>query len=231
MSGPVLSSVSRLSEANWYRLIGQRLSTVYQNSGAKSVGGSDDVKAGDKIVERTGMPSFIGQGNSSSYDSKTSSPLATPAAANWSKLVSEQRLLRHSSLGTRPGLLARPPMPLGLTPLPSRGLLGASVEQQAGASPNSLSTVRNSQTVAYLAMCYSIFLIASLGALLTRRHLIMMMLLVEVMLLSCTLGWLFTGAYLCDVQGQLMATSIMIVAAAETAIGLAMLIIYFRLRS
>nr|QYC94378.1 NADH dehydrogenase subunit 4L [Oedogonium sp. 260_circle1_72169] len=76
-----------------------------------------------------------------------------------------------------------------------------------------------------------LFCIGALGTFLNRRNFISMLMCIEIMLLAVNMNFLAASCYLDDITGQLMALFVMTVAAAETAIGLALCVIYHRLRA
>ena len=53
---------------------------------------------------------------------------------------------------------------------------------------------------------------------------------IEIMLLAVNLNFIFFSVYLDDIIGQMFALYVLTVAAAESAIGLAILVVYYRLR-
>ena len=73
-----------------------------------------------------------------------------------------------------------------------------------------------------------LFTLGLLGALLNRRHLLMVLIAVEVMLLAVNLNMVSFSYFLKDYAGQVFTVFILTVAAAEAAIGLAILMLYFK---
>ena len=73
-----------------------------------------------------------------------------------------------------------------------------------------------------------LFTLGLLGALLNRRHLLMVLIAVEVMLLAVNLNMVAFSYFLKDYAGQIFTVFILTVAAAEAAIGLAILVVYFK---
>ena len=63
-----------------------------------------------------------------------------------------------------------------------------------------------------------------------RKNLILVMMSIELMLLSVNINFVAFSAYLGDVLGQVFTMFVLTVAAAEAAIGLAILVVYFRNR-
>ena len=75
-----------------------------------------------------------------------------------------------------------------------------------------------------------LFLIGILGFVLNRRNIILMLISIEMMLLSITLLILIYSLNFDDIIGQTFAVYIITVAGAESAIGLGILVAYYRLR-
>jgi NADH-quinone oxidoreductase subunit K len=75
-----------------------------------------------------------------------------------------------------------------------------------------------------------IFILGMCGIVLGRKNIIIMLMSVELMLLAVNLNLLIFSVYIDDLIGQLFALLVLTVAAAEAAIGLAILVIYFRIR-
>jgi NADH-quinone oxidoreductase subunit K len=84
---------------------------------------------------------------------------------------------------------------------------------------------------AFILMFTSIlFVIGCFGMFLSRKHLLVILIALELMLLSININLVVFSVILDDILGQIYALAILSVAAAETAIGLALLVIYYRLR-
>lgn len=83
----------------------------------------------------------------------------------------------------------------------------------------------------YIIFCFIIFFIGSLGVFLTRRNILVILMSIELMLLSINFLFIFFSLYLDDLLGQVFSLYILTVAAAESAIGLALIVIYYRLRN
>lgn len=79
--------------------------------------------------------------------------------------------------------------------------------------------------------CLCQFLMGALGTFQNRRNFLIMILCIEVMLLSVNLVFLTGSVTVDDLNGQLMALWVLTAAAAETALGQALCVLYFRLRS
>jgi NADH-quinone oxidoreductase subunit K len=76
----------------------------------------------------------------------------------------------------------------------------------------------------------AIFLIGLFGIFINRKNLLTVIICIELILLSVNLNLLTTAFYLDDILGEIFVVFILTVAAAESSIGLAILIIYYRLR-
>ena len=83
----------------------------------------------------------------------------------------------------------------------------------------------------YLAVAAILFTIGVLGIFLNRRNIILMLMAIELILLSVNINLVAFSAYLGDLVGQVFAMFVLTVAAGEAAIGLAILVIYFRGRA
>lgn len=75
-----------------------------------------------------------------------------------------------------------------------------------------------------------LFLIGVLGFVLNRKNIILMLISIEIMLLAVTFLILISSLNYDDILGQTFAIYIIIVAGAESAIGLGILVAYYRLR-
>jgi NADH-quinone oxidoreductase subunit K len=82
----------------------------------------------------------------------------------------------------------------------------------------------------YLTVSAILFVIGVLGIFLNRRNVILMLMAIELLLLSVNINLVAFSAYLGDIKGQIFAMFVLTVAAAEAAIGLAILVIFFRRR-
>ncbi len=82
----------------------------------------------------------------------------------------------------------------------------------------------------YLAVAAILFVFGVFGIFLNRRNVIIILMSVELMLLSVNINLVAFSSYLGDLTGQVLAMFVLTVAAAEAAIGLAILVIYFRNR-
>lgn len=73
-----------------------------------------------------------------------------------------------------------------------------------------------------------IFLLGVLGLVLNKRNLLIILMSIELMLLGVNLNFIFFSIYLDDLMGQVFALYILTVAAAESAIGLAIFTVYYK---
>jgi NADH-quinone oxidoreductase subunit K len=80
----------------------------------------------------------------------------------------------------------------------------------------------------YLILSALLFAISVVGLFLNRKNLIVLLMAIELMLLSVNLNFVAFSHFLNDLAGQLFVFFIMTVAAAEAAIGLAILVVLFR---
>ena len=82
----------------------------------------------------------------------------------------------------------------------------------------------------YLTVAAILFVTGIFGIFLNRKNVIIILMSVELMLLAVNINLVAFSAYLGDLTGQIFTMFILTVAAAEAAIGLAILVIYFRNR-
>ena len=82
----------------------------------------------------------------------------------------------------------------------------------------------------YLTVAAILFVLGVLGIFLNRRNVILMLMAIELILLAVNLNLVAFSAYLGDLQGQVLAMFVLTVAAAEAAIGLAILVVFYRRR-
>ncbi len=80
----------------------------------------------------------------------------------------------------------------------------------------------------YLVVAAILFGMGVLGLIANRKNLILMLMAIELILLAVNLNFVAFSAYLHDLVGQVFAMFVLTVAAGEAAIGLAILVIYFR---
>lgn len=82
----------------------------------------------------------------------------------------------------------------------------------------------------YQLVALILFIIGLSGIFLNRKNIIIMLMSIELILLSINFNFIICSIFLDDIVGQLFALLILTVAAAESAIGLAILVIYYRIR-
>lgn len=80
----------------------------------------------------------------------------------------------------------------------------------------------------YLTLAALLFTIGVFGMFLNRRNVIVILMSIELMLLAVNINFVAFSAYLGDLAGQVFTMFILTVAAAEAAIGLAILVLFFR---
>jgi NADH-quinone oxidoreductase subunit K len=82
----------------------------------------------------------------------------------------------------------------------------------------------------YLTVGAILFVLGVLGIFLNRKNVIVILMAVELILLAVNLNLVAFSAFMQDLVGQVFAMLVLTVAAAEAAIGLAILVIYYRTR-
>ena len=82
----------------------------------------------------------------------------------------------------------------------------------------------------YLALAAVLFCISVAGIFINRKNVIVLLMSIELMLLSVNMNFVAFSRFLGDVSGQIFVFFILTVAAAEAAIGLAILVVLFRNR-
>ena len=82
----------------------------------------------------------------------------------------------------------------------------------------------------YLALAAILFTLGILGIFINRKNVIVILMSVELILLAVNINLVAFSAHLGDLVGQVFALLVLTVAAAEAAIGLAILVVYFRNR-
>ena len=83
----------------------------------------------------------------------------------------------------------------------------------------------------YLTLGAILFALAVVGIFLNRKNIIVLLMAIELMLLAVNMNFVAFSHYLGDLGGQVFVFFILTVAAAESAIGLAILVVLFRNRS
>ena len=82
----------------------------------------------------------------------------------------------------------------------------------------------------YLTVAAILFTLGIFGIFLNRKNVIIILMSIELMLLAVNINFIAFSAYLNDLVGQVFAMFVLTVAAAEAAIGLAIIVVYFRNR-
>lgn len=163
-----------------------------------------------------------------------------------------------ASRKTHPAGMMYGPMGMANLPFANRGICGlisrhglSSVSKPAGIAvkglgvslperrlaPSTPTQTRSYLTegemlgAAYLSATDIMFWSGLIGAVVFRRNLIVMLLCTEIVMLACNMNFLFAAAYLNDMTGVIMSITITTIAACETAIGLALCVTYFHIRS
>lgn len=85
--------------------------------------------------------------------------------------------------------------------------------------------------ILYLVITVTVlYLIGAIGLVLNRKNILIMLLAIEIMLLAVNLNFVTFSIYLDDILGQLFVLFILTVAATESSIGLAILVVFFRIK-
>ena len=82
----------------------------------------------------------------------------------------------------------------------------------------------------YLVVAATLFTLGIFGIFLNRKNVIIILMSIELMLLAVNINLVAFSTHLGDLTGQVFAMFVLTVAAAEAAIGLAILVVYFRNR-
>ena len=82
----------------------------------------------------------------------------------------------------------------------------------------------------YLVVAAALFTIGVFGIFVNRKNVIVILMSIELILLSVNINLVAFSAHMGDIVGQVFALLVLTVAAAEAAIGLAILVVYFRNR-
>jgi len=83
---------------------------------------------------------------------------------------------------------------------------------------------------AWLILGALLFSIGVVGIFLNRKNVIILLMAIEILLLAVNINFVAFSRYLGNLEGQIFVFFILTVAAAEAAIGLAILVVYFRKR-
>lgn len=84
--------------------------------------------------------------------------------------------------------------------------------------------------ITQLTVNFFLFIVGILGLVLNRRNILVALMSIELLLLSLDLNFIIFSIYFDDLFGQIFSLFILTVAAAESAIGLAIIIIFYRVR-
>ena len=82
----------------------------------------------------------------------------------------------------------------------------------------------------YLTLAAALFAIGVFGIFTNRRNVIIILMSIELLLLAVNINLVAFSIFLNDIAGQIFAMFVLTVAAAEAAVGLAILVVYFRNR-
>jgi NADH-quinone oxidoreductase subunit K len=82
----------------------------------------------------------------------------------------------------------------------------------------------------YLAVSSALFTIGVVGIFVNRKNLIVILMAIELILLSVNINLVAFSVFTATIAGQVFAMLVLTVAAAEAAVGLAILVVYFRNR-
>jgi NADH-quinone oxidoreductase subunit K len=82
-----------------------------------------------------------------------------------------------------------------------------------------------------ISISFLLFLVSVLGIFLNQKNILVMLMSLEMMFLTISFNLIFSSIYLDDIVGQIFALLILTVAAAESSIGLAILVVYYRIRN
>lgn len=76
-----------------------------------------------------------------------------------------------------------------------------------------------------------LFLIGFLGMFLNQKNILVLLMSLEMIFLAISFNLIYSSIYLDDINGQIFSLLVLTVAAAESSIGLAILVIYYRIRN
>ncbi len=82
----------------------------------------------------------------------------------------------------------------------------------------------------YIMVAATLFVIGIFGLFLNRKNVIVILMSIELILLSANISFVANSSFLGDLTGQIFTLFVLTVAAAEAAIGLAILVVFFRNR-
>jgi NADH-quinone oxidoreductase subunit K len=82
----------------------------------------------------------------------------------------------------------------------------------------------------FIIVSVILFIIGLVGFLVNRKNILLLLLALEIMLLAVNINFVVFSVFLDDLLGQIFTLIVLTVAAAESALGLAILIVYYRVR-
>jgi NADH-quinone oxidoreductase subunit K len=82
----------------------------------------------------------------------------------------------------------------------------------------------------FIIVSVTLFIIGLVGFLVNRKNILLLLLALEIMLLAVNINFVVFSVFLDDLLGQVFTLIVLTVAAAESALGLAILIVYYRVR-
>jgi len=82
----------------------------------------------------------------------------------------------------------------------------------------------------YIIISVILFVIGLVGFLANRKNILLLLLALEIMLLAININFVVFSVFLDDLLGQIFTLIVLTVAAAESSLGLAILIVYYRVR-
>jgi NADH-quinone oxidoreductase subunit K len=85
--------------------------------------------------------------------------------------------------------------------------------------------------ILFLFLIFFLFSVGLIGLAFIRRNMLIVLMSIELLLLTINLNFIIFSCYIDDVIGQIFSFFVLTVAASESAIGLALLILFFRNRS
>lgn len=83
----------------------------------------------------------------------------------------------------------------------------------------------------FLVTSVTLFSIGILGIVFNRKNILIILMSIELMLLASNINFIVFSVFLDDIIGQVFALYVLTVAAAESAIGLAILVVYYKIRN
>lgn len=81
----------------------------------------------------------------------------------------------------------------------------------------------------FLILIFILFIIGLTGIFLNRKNLIIILMSIEILLLSINMNFIIFSLYIDDIMGGFVSILILTIAAAESSIGLAIFVVYYRM--